>query len=73
MRTNRKIALLASTALLLGGGFTIAQKSSVTTPEQLVSMCRGGGYPHFNPLKRCDDPLVSAYQGSDRINRHSFL
>ncbi|WP_375514268.1 hypothetical protein [uncultured Nostoc sp.] len=45
MRTNRKIALLASTALLLGGGFTISQKSSVTTPEQLVSQCPGGGYP----------------------------
>jgi hypothetical protein len=45
MKINRKIALLASTALLLGGVFTIAQKSSVTTPEQLVSMCQGGGYP----------------------------
>jgi len=47
MKTNRKIALLSSTALLLGGVFIIAQKSSVTTPEQLVSMCRGGGYPQL--------------------------
>lgn len=47
MRTNRKIALLASTALLLGGVFTIAQKSAMATPEQLVSMCQGGGYPYL--------------------------
>jgi hypothetical protein len=45
MKTNRKIVLLASTALLLGGIFTIAQKSSVSTSEQLVALCPDGGYP----------------------------
>jgi hypothetical protein len=45
MKTNLKIAILASTILLLGGIFTIAQKSTVSGSEQLISTCPGGGYP----------------------------
>jgi hypothetical protein len=61
MKTNRKIVLLASTALLLGGIFTIAQKASVSTSEQLVAECRGGGYPVLECdergcQRRCPDP-----------------
>jgi hypothetical protein len=45
MKTNLKIAILASTILLLGGISTIAQKFSVSGSEQRISTCRGGGYP----------------------------
>ena len=47
MKTNLKIAMLTSTIFLLGGTFTIAQKFSVSRSEQLISTCRGGGYPQL--------------------------
>ena len=47
MKTNLKIAILASTILLLGGLSTIAQKFSVSGSEQIISACRGGGYPQL--------------------------
>ena len=46
MKTNLKIAMLASTILLFSGVFTIAQKLS-TSGEQIISTCRGGGYPQL--------------------------
>jgi hypothetical protein len=45
MKNNLKIAILAAMAVILGEFSTIAQKSSASGSEQLISMCPGGGYP----------------------------
>jgi hypothetical protein len=47
MKVNYKLAALASTAtaLLLGMIPVTAQTSLNSKPEQLIAMCRGGGYP----------------------------
>ena len=47
MKTNLKVAIVASTILFVGGLSTIAQKFSVSGSEQLISTCRGGGYPQL--------------------------
>jgi hypothetical protein len=43
MKVSYKLAVLASTALFLGGIPAIAQESPLPKPE--TQMCTGGGYP----------------------------
>lgn len=46
MKLGNKLALLASTSILLGATPSVAQESSLPDfPQPILQMCTGGGYP----------------------------